>query len=751
MASVVSEATPRLNDTVRRRFKTRTEEPEGGPVRLPHTREAWVYKRLSTHEQRKHSIWSLKQQDELEEMACREGYVAPLIGEQIASLKAATEYPGFYANGQIHVEERDIGISGTKNHKFRPGLAALIEAISAGRVEAVYVVHISRLYRDQTLIDAMTFADLCKRHNVVIVTPQLIFDLNQDLYFDIYKMEIENAVRELKVMKLRLTGNKLLKARHGYYDGRGIEWGYTLDLDKESPTYQKLVPYEPHAAVVREVFRLALYYRTARKVRQHMLEHDFYFPPFAPEVMETIKGRHSLKSCRLRGDGSWLPSKQAVLSILTNPVYVGWWLVQGEVISKTNHPVIVDEETFWAVQEIWNPIDYRTGKPNAAYSFNAGRDTGRRALLTGLLYCGEHPEDGEWSQHYLCANFGQVNKDGSRQNWYICAVDYQEDHRQNACFHTRQEVIDEAIVAHVLQRVSLDGVTREVVEHLEQESEQERAEARRHKSLRDQLLREIEGLKKKLPWAETKSDYGILMAEIHQRERQIEQLMRPKWSADGLLTVAQVVEVEAFLRTLSRAWPRVKPETKRWFLEVLLDRVTIYHDRSQMVYLHLRWRTGLVDVLRVYRVHPPRPEGWRWDTWEDEAIRAHYPTCQHVSEVLSLVKPFRNWWGAKQRASQLGVHRALKQPPEGVAEHSDFGYKKKNPERRSYEYLGSYTEAERRAWLGEGRRPPFFPGEGVSNMGTDASSQCAASPSTWPRPISRRRVQPTTSPSPWGS
>ena len=171
MTVVTDEPTIRLNDTIRRRFKTRTEAPPGGPVRLPHTREAWVYKRLSTHEQRKHNIWSLKQQDELEEMARREGYAAPLGAEEVAALKAAPDFEGHYVNGQIRVEERDIGLSGTKNHKFRPGLAALIEAIAAGRVEAVYVVHISRLYRDQTLIDAMTFAVLCKRHKVAIVTP----------------------------------------------------------------------------------------------------------------------------------------------------------------------------------------------------------------------------------------------------------------------------------------------------------------------------------------------------------------------------------------------------------------------------------------------------------------------------------------------------------------------------------------------------------------------------------------------------
>lgn len=613
MGSVANEQGVRVNDTIRKRFRKRAEEPVGGPIRLPHLREAWVYKRLSTHEQRKHNIWSLKQQDELEDLARREGYAAPLDTESVAALKAAEGFDGHYQNGQVHVEERDIGLSGTKNHRFRPGLAALIEAIEAHRVEAVYVVHISRLYRDQTLIDAMTFADLCKRHNVIIVTPQLAFDLNQDIYFDLFKMEVENAVRELKVMKLRLTGNKLLKARHGFYDGRQIAWGYVLDLDKDSPTYQKLLPYEPHAAVIREMFRLALHYRSGRKLRQHMLEHGMVFPAFPAEIAETLGGRHVLRSCRLQSDGTWLPSAKTVLSILTHPVCIGWWLVQGEVAHRQNHAAIVDEETFWAVQEIWNPIDFRTGAANPDYRFNARHNPRRRSLLTGRLYCGEHTEDGEWSRHFLCGRDGQTTKDGRRQRWYLCDKDKVEDGREQACFHTRQDVIDDAIVAHVLQRVSLSGVTQEVVDHLEAEGQRERAEERRGKALRAQVEREIEGLKRKLPWAETKADYDLLMAEIRQRERRIEQLSRPKARVDGLLTAAQVVEVATFLRTISHAWPKVRHDTQRWFLEILLDRVTIYHDRSRELSLHLRWRTGLVDVLRVYRAHPPRPEGWRWD------------------------------------------------------------------------------------------------------------------------------------------
>jgi hypothetical protein len=93
-----------------------------------------------------------------------------------------------------------------------------------------------------------------------------------------------------------------------------------------------------------------------------------------------------------------------------------------------------------------------------------------------------------------------------------------------------------------------------------------------------------------------------------------------------------------------------------------------------------------------------------------------------VAEVLSRVKPFRNWSGVKQRASRLGVSRAAERPPEGVAERRRVGYRKTGVERRSHEHVGSYTEAERRAWVAEGCHPSSFRGRGVSNMGGDASS-----------------------------
>jgi DNA invertase Pin-like site-specific DNA recombinase len=171
---------------------------------------AFVYQRLSSHEQVKKSVYSLKVQDALFDLAKEDGY----------------------PDDQIHVESRDLGISGTKGRDEREGLAYLIEQIEAGRVEAIYVVAMSRLYRDQTLIDAFSFGELCKAHNVIIVTPQMRLNLRDKMHMRLYRMEVERAADELELMRARLGTARDLKARQGFYAGEGIPPGYIVD-DRE--------------------------------------------------------------------------------------------------------------------------------------------------------------------------------------------------------------------------------------------------------------------------------------------------------------------------------------------------------------------------------------------------------------------------------------------------------------------------------------------------------------------------------------
>src|SRR4051794_26250668 len=96
----------------------RLKEPDQGSpdwatlTDLPHQGLAFVYPRLSTHEQKERSVWSIERQRWLEELARLDGYSAPLAKEETEALRESVDYPGWYQNGQILVDERDLGISG---------------------------------------------------------------------------------------------------------------------------------------------------------------------------------------------------------------------------------------------------------------------------------------------------------------------------------------------------------------------------------------------------------------------------------------------------------------------------------------------------------------------------------------------------------------------------------------------------------------------------------------------------------------
>jgi len=266
---------PRITQLDRIKPSVAPSEP-GDLVRLPLIRKAFIYQRLSTHEQRKKSLWSLEMQDALSEQAKADGY----------------------RGDQIIVERRDLGISGTKGWEERPGLAALIQAIEADEVEAVYVVPISRISRDQTLIDGLEFGELCKQHRVLIVMPTMCLNLRDSMHMRLYRQEIERAADEIELLKMRLGGPKRHKALSGRFDGRSVAPGYLVDHQAQSETRERYVLYPLHAEVVRTLFQAIITAGTPTRAARWLRDHSIIFPHFGPEVPLEDIARSSLHRTR---------------------------------------------------------------------------------------------------------------------------------------------------------------------------------------------------------------------------------------------------------------------------------------------------------------------------------------------------------------------------------------------------------------------------------------------------------------------
>jgi DNA invertase Pin-like site-specific DNA recombinase len=268
-----------------------------------------------------------------------------------------------WAEGQIilYVEnKREDGTlrnaSGRLRIDQREGLRALVERIERDEIKAVIVFLEDRLFRDETAIQYNTFIQICKRHNCLVITPHMTYDFHNPYHVKIFRDKCEQAADYLReYVMIRLHGARERAARRGMYDGRNIAVGFIVDRrptilvdgqEVQNPTYKKVVPYEPHAKIIRFLFkRFALLGGKFMALWRELAAMPVVFPEFDESVDQRTKTRVALTQV----PGGYHLTPTGLGMILTNVIYIGYWVVGGEVVSKTNHPAIVEEAEFWHV------------------------------------------------------------------------------------------------------------------------------------------------------------------------------------------------------------------------------------------------------------------------------------------------------------------------------------------------------------------------------------------------------------------
>lgn len=592
-------------------------------------RMAFVYQRLSTHEQTKKSQFSIERQDALRTMAKRDGYKTHLADEEIKELKNSHKYGGYFVDGQVWVEQRDLGISGTLDKDERPGLAQLVELIEKGMVGRVYVAEISRISRDQTLISGFAFGELCKNQDVRIVTPVMELDLRNDMHMRMYRYEIDRAAEELKTITYRLHGARDLKAAHGLYAGGSVPPGYVLDADgmidgERNPNYQKYKPYEPHAEVVQLVFdRLALPGETPKTVAIYFRDNGIAFPPLPEEIAAVPANTTSFCNSRQNPDRSYPISRTRIASIARNPAYIGWWFFGGDLISRNNHPAIIDEEKFWTVQKKFGQgTSSRSGDP---------------LPLAGFLYCLKHDPP----RYMIYAN--------TKNPRYHC-----RDHMYgDNCFTIHPRVFDIPVGGAVLEKCSFSDYETPVLKQLEEQHHRERNKLQMHERELQRLTREIENLKENLALTRTKEQVQMILEMIDEKIKRKEELADiSNYTVAEAVTQTEIQTVRAFLNKLPDEWKDKPNQFKNDLLRILLHRVYVDVDH-RTVKAYVVWRTGIVQELLIYK--PFVDDREEWTDEEKELLKKHYPDAprEEIEEMLG-----RDWYGIRKMAEVLGVKRS---------------------------------------------------------------------------------------------
>jgi Recombinase len=327
------------------------------------------------------------------------------------------------------------------------------------------------------------------------------------------------------------------------------------------------VVYEPQAEVVRAIFRALISAGTPTRAARQLRDHGVIIPDFPLELAAHERRSSVLRSVNPRRcPGGYFVPPSLVRSIVTNPVYLGWWLVEGQVVHTENHPPLVDEETFLLAQEI---LTEHGRSPER----RAGGGTGSPQLLSGLLWCTQHAVPVRMS----------ASVTGRGRGRYLCDQGYDNGQTDHLCTQLDRRILDEPLVDVVLGRCQFAEHADAVLAEVESEYQTMREDVRRRNRERARLLQEVETLKANLAVTQKPEQVQLLFELIDVRQARIVELGEVGGAPVGrTLTAAQVEIVRRFLADLRGGWDNQTPQLRNEFLRLVVERVLVQATHEQV-------------------------------------------------------------------------------------------------------------------------------------------------------------------------
>ncbi len=265
---------------------------------------------------------------------------------------------------------------------MRPQMQALLSRIVAGGIDGVYVTEVERLARGNTS-DQGQVAETFKYGNTKIITLAKTYDPTNEFDEEYFEFGLFMSRREYKTINRRIQTGRIQSVKEGKYICSRPAYGYRkvkLATDKG----YTLEPYEPEAAVVRDIFNWYVHGYDGRNVGY------------------TAIGTLLDKMCVPPGEQgvNWRPSR--IQRILANPVYIGMIQFGKNSVQKvmTENGVrkkrSLQQNAEYLVQGLHPPIiDKDLFDKAQAISRLRGRvipmrhDMALSNPLAGLLFCAE--------------------------------------------------------------------------------------------------------------------------------------------------------------------------------------------------------------------------------------------------------------------------------------------------------------------------------------------------------------------------
>lgn len=213
-----------------------------------------------------------------------------VLNRHLTDLQEYAEKYGFL------VDEEDIYkevVSGESLFS-RPQMLRLMEAVSAGKYEAVLVMDMQRLGRGG-MYDQGFILDTFKDSQTLIVTPERIYDLTKEMDEEAAEMQTFLSRSEYRMITKRLRRGTLHSVKNGAYMANA-PFGYQKVRINKMPSLE-IVPEE--AECVRQIFQLYADGNGCTKIEQAV----------------NAMGYHGRRGSRF--------NRNTIRLILDNPVYIG--------------------------------------------------------------------------------------------------------------------------------------------------------------------------------------------------------------------------------------------------------------------------------------------------------------------------------------------------------------------------------------------------------------------------------------------
>ncbi|MEG2208662.1 MAG: recombinase family protein [Clostridia bacterium] len=263
----------------------------------------------------------------------------------------------------------------------RPEVRALLQDVSAGKWQGVYVMEVERLARGDTM-DQGLVAHAFKIAGTYIITPQKTYNPADPSDEEYFEFSLFMSRREYKTINRRMQGGRVQSAKEGKYIGSRPAYGYRKVKISGDKGYTLTIDVQ-ESAIVQQVFDWYLHGidgKPAGLVRIAAYLDDLHIPVGEQGTV--------WKPCRIH-------------RMLTNPVYIGMiqWGKNKTERSMTStgiakkrvmhpqgqlfpglHPAIVEEAIYNAVQD-------RLHQPRAHIPVRLDMEISNP--LVGLLECSD--------------------------------------------------------------------------------------------------------------------------------------------------------------------------------------------------------------------------------------------------------------------------------------------------------------------------------------------------------------------------